>query len=324
MLWSDRIGRRIKLRDLHVLQAVLEAGSMSKAAEQLAVSVPVVSKAIADLEHTVGVRLLDRSPQGVEATVYGRALLNRSRAAFDELKQGVNEIEFLADPTAGEVCVGTTLPLAASFVSAVIDRLSRRYPRIVFHVLATDSETLYRSLRERKVDFLIARKWGPFTDEQLAFEALYNDPYVVAAGATNRWVGRRRIKLAELIGELWVLPPPDSLVGSFLLEAFRASRLDLPRATVFTFPPEVHNSLLATGRFLAVLNSSALRFPIKHPFIKALDVELPMSAGPIGIVSWKARTLHPVAELFLDYARQVAKTMRTANSNPSRASLRRA
>ena len=309
MRWSDRIGRRIKLRDLHVLQAVLQAGSMSRAAKHLAVSVPVVSKAIADLEHTVGVRLVDRSPKGVEPTMYGRALVHRSLAAFDELRQGVNEIEFLADPTAGEVRVGSTVPLAASFVSAVIDRLSRRHPRIVFHVVATESETLYRNLSERNVDFLIARKYGSVTDEQIAFEPLYNDPYVVAAGATNRWVRRRAIKLAELVNELWVLPPPDSLVGSFVVEAFRASGLDLPRATVFTFPIEVRNSLLATGRYLTIHPNSVLRFPAKHPFIKPLRVQLPIASGPIGIFTWKTRMLSPVAELFLDCARKVAKAL---------------
>src|SRR5262244_1977252 len=89
MQWSDRIGRRIKLRDLHVLQAVADAGSMTRAAHQLAISVPVVSKAIADLEHTVGVPLLDRSPQGVEPTAYGRALMHRSVIAFEELRQGI-------------------------------------------------------------------------------------------------------------------------------------------------------------------------------------------------------------------------------------------
>ena len=102
MQWAERIGRRIKLRDLHVLHAVVQSGSMTRAATQMAVSVPVVSKAIADLEHTVGVRLLDRSPQGVEPTAYGRALLGRSLVAFDELRQGIKDIEFLSDPTAGE------------------------------------------------------------------------------------------------------------------------------------------------------------------------------------------------------------------------------
>jgi DNA-binding transcriptional LysR family regulator len=105
--WADRIGRRLKLRDLHVLSAVVQWGSMAKAARHLAVSQPVVSAAIADLEHAVGVRLLDRSRQGIEPTIYGRALLKHGAVAFDALKQGVNEIEFLSDPTAGELRIGS-------------------------------------------------------------------------------------------------------------------------------------------------------------------------------------------------------------------------
>src|SRR3954465_2020228 len=85
MQWTGRIGRRIKLRDLHVLHTVVQAGSMTKAAHDMAISVPVVSKAIADLEHAVGVQLLERNPQGVEPTAYGRVLLGRSLVAFDEL-----------------------------------------------------------------------------------------------------------------------------------------------------------------------------------------------------------------------------------------------
>src|SRR5262245_4590544 len=146
MQWSDRIGRRIKLRDLHVLQAVAQAGSMTKAAQQLSISVPVVSKAIADLEHTVGVPLLDRSPQGVEPTAYGRALMQRSVIAFEELRQGIKDIEFLSDPTTGEVSIGTTPPLSASFISTIIDRLSRRHPRIVFRVRPEGGDAQRRQL----------------------------------------------------------------------------------------------------------------------------------------------------------------------------------
>src|SRR5215469_5990428 len=97
--WETRIGRRLRLRDLHVLLTVVQCGSMAKAASRLAVSGPAVSKAIADLEHTLHVRLLDRGPQGVEPTLYGRMLVRRGLAAFDELRQGVGEIEFTTDPT---------------------------------------------------------------------------------------------------------------------------------------------------------------------------------------------------------------------------------
>ena len=142
MQWSERIGRRLKLRDLHILLTVAKAGSMGKAATELAVSQPVVSKAIADLERVLGTRLLDRGAQGVEPTLYGRALLKWSVAVFDDLRQGVKELEFLTDPTAGELRIGTTEPMAAGFVSSVIDQLSRQYPRIVLHVIPGERSAL--------------------------------------------------------------------------------------------------------------------------------------------------------------------------------------
>ena len=98
MQWSDRVGRRLKLRDLHILLTVARSGSMGKAATELAISQPSISKAIADAEHAVGLRLLDRGPQGIEPTIYGRALLKCGTAVFDEIRQGVKELEFLTDP----------------------------------------------------------------------------------------------------------------------------------------------------------------------------------------------------------------------------------
>src|SRR5712671_1281025 len=97
--WERQVGRRLKLRDLHVFSTVVHCGSMAKGAAQLGVSQPTVSEVIADLEHTFGVRLLDRRPHGVEPTMYGAALLKRTVAAFDELKQGSRNIEHLANPT---------------------------------------------------------------------------------------------------------------------------------------------------------------------------------------------------------------------------------
>ena len=102
--WESQIGRRLKLRDLHVFVTIVQRGSMAKAAEHLGVSQPAVSEIIADLEHAVGVRLLDRGPQGVTPTMYGQEMIERSRAAFDELKQGITAIEALADPTVGTTC----------------------------------------------------------------------------------------------------------------------------------------------------------------------------------------------------------------------------
>jgi DNA-binding transcriptional LysR family regulator len=309
MQLSDRIGRRMKLQDLHVLMTVVQAGSMGKAAQRLNTTQPNISRSIAELEQALGVRLLDRNRQGVVPTEYGRALLDCGVAVFDDLRQCVKNIEFLADPATGEVRIGCNTFLATTFVSAVIKRLSQRYPRIVFHVVtADDMTTLHRDLNERDVDILIARRLGVFAEEKFRFEVLYDDSYVVVTAAQSPWARKRSIALAELANESWLLPPPERALGPVFLEAFRACGLDYPRTTVFTVLPEMRLNLLTTGRFLTIVPMSVLTFS-KRPEIKALPVELHHARAPIGIVTLKNRTLSPAAQLFVEDAREVAKPL---------------
>src|SRR5262245_34597586 len=307
MEWSERIGRRIRLRDLHILLAVVQCKSLAKAAKHLAISRPVVSRTINDLEQLLGVRLLERDRHGAEPTMYGTALLKRGTTIFDELRQGVKDIEFLADPTAGEVRIGSTAPLAASFVSTIIDRLHRRYPRMVFHVVNGNAPELRRDLEERNLDLVILRKYGSAVEEQLSFEVLYDNPYYVAAGVKSPWTRRRHVELAELINELWVLPPPGTRFGTLARDIFGAKELPFPRAAVISYGLEMTINLLGTGRYLAIHPESVFTFPAKHPFVRKLPVELPVVSGPIGIFVLKNRARNPAAQLFIDCAREVAK-----------------
>lgn len=157
MRWDRRGSRRLKLRELNILLAVADAGSMAKAATRLAISQPAISHAIADMERTLGVTLFDRSPQGVEPTRYGRALLKRGLAVFDELDQGVQEIEFLANPGTGELYIGSSAALSEGIVLPVIDRLSREYPRVIFHVEPVSLPEIFDELRERRIELGFAR-----------------------------------------------------------------------------------------------------------------------------------------------------------------------
>jgi DNA-binding transcriptional LysR family regulator len=309
MQLSDRIGLRVKLHDLHVLMAVAQAGNMSKAAALLNTTQPAISRSIAELERTIGVRLLDRNSQGVEVTEYGRVLLDGGAAVFDDLRQAVKNIKFLADPTGGEVRIGCNHFLAGSFVSAVIQRLSQQYPRIVFHLVTAYADSLHRELSERNVDLLITPRWGPLIDERLEFESLFDNQYAIVAGAQSPWARRRKIKLAELVNEPWVLPPPGSTIASLALETFRASGLDYPRTIVVTDSPQARFNLPATGSFLTMFAASALRFPTRRTEIKALPVQLPLAPVPNGIITLKNRTLSSVARLFIKHAREVAKLL---------------
>ncbi len=200
--WQRWLGRRLRLRDLHVLLAVIQHGSMAKAANQLGVTQPAVSKVIADLEHSLGVRLLDRSPQGVQPTIYGRALIKRSSAAFYELKQSVLEIEFLADPTRGELRIGCSNAFSASILPPIMHSFSQRYPRVALFV--NDTRPAPRpdlpALRDGKHDLILGRVASlpgqDLIDDDLNVETLFDDGLVLATGA-------RRIRGPGVEKSIW-------------------------------------------------------------------------------------------------------------------------
>jgi DNA-binding transcriptional LysR family regulator len=312
MQWSDRIGKRLKLRDLHILLAVAKAGSMGKAAAELAISQPSISKAIADVEHAVGLRLLDRGPHGIEPTIYGRALVKCGVSVFDELRQGIKELDFLTDPHSGELRIGCTETLAAGFVSAVIDRLTRQYPRLNFHLVPADPATLVaRELRPRNVELVVIATMTLREERDLNVDTLFDDRFVVMAGAESRLVRRRKLKLADLLEERWILPPADSFPAISIAQTFRAAGLKAPSAQMVSFSLPLHHHLLATGQFVTMLPASMLRFG-KHLPLKLLSVDMPEIPYPTGIVALQNRTLSPLAQVFSDCARKVAGTMAKA------------
>lgn len=307
--WESRIGRRLRLRDLHILFAVVQWGSMAKAATHLAMSQPAVSESIANLEDALRVRLLDRSSRGIEPTIYAHALLKRGNVVFDELRQGIRDIEFLADPTVGEVRIASGEMVAAGLLPAVIDQLSRRYPQIVVRVVQANPSMLeFRELRERNVDLVLGRIPGSFVEDDLDIEILFDDPHRVVVGARSRWARRRKVALAQLVNESWILPP-NQVVRALVTEAFKAHGLEVPQERVSAGPIVLRNHLLATGRFLTVLPDSVLRYNAKQWSLRALPVDLGVKPQPIAIVTLKNRTVSPVVQLFAEHIRAVAKTM---------------
>lgn len=308
---AEQVSRRLKLRHLNVLLAACSTGSMAKAAEQLGVSQPVVSKAIAELEGIVGVRLLDRGHNGVEPTPHGRKLVKRSIAIFDDLRTTAGELEFLSDPTAGELRVGCEETLSTGLLPTLIERLARKYPRLSFNVVIADPRTLCeRDLRGRKVEVAIMRIARTELDEEFEATTLYNDRLWVVAGVRNTWSRRRKIALSDLVDERWCLPPPDHPVGSLVIDAFRRNGLEPPHRTVTVGSAQCTSNLIAKGEFIGVLGSMFLRFSPPSVRLKVL-AELPIQATSSSIVTLKGRTLSPVAQLFIDCAREVTKPLAT-------------
>ena len=311
--WESQIGRRLKLRDLHVFYTAVQRGSMAKAARHLGVSQPAVSEIIADLENALGVQLLDRGPQGVEPTKYGDALIKRSTAVFDELKQSVRDIEFLADPTVGELRIGCTESISAATLPLIIDRFSKQYPGVVLDVEDIDFRSFLPKLRDRTFDLVLTRRGLPDADREpvhdLNIEILFDDELVVAAGMHTRWARRRKIDLAELVDERWILSAPGTWNYGVLAEAFRARGLDMPSLSVKTLSVHLRTNLLATGQFVTAFPRSVLHLYADRFLLKALPLDLPVRPWPVRLLTLKDRTLSPLVERFIECSRDVAKSI---------------
>jgi len=309
MDWADRIGRRIKLRDLHVLLAVAEYGSMAKAAAHLAISHPVVSKTISDLEQNLGLPLFDRHSQGVELTPYGRALLKCGVTVFDEMRQGLKHVQFLATPDSGELRIGCAEILTGGLLPAVAQRLSNKYPKIHLKVIVANPALMqFQELRERNVELMMGRLSVPLMPEDLVADILFDEPSVVVAGVRSQWARRRRIKFADLIGGPWILPPYDSAPGSHVTEIFRAANLEPPAPNIATLSVQLTTTLVAAGHYLGLLPRSVVQFSALRRALKILRVTVPVRRTAVGILTVKERTLDPLAKLFIECARETVKS----------------
>ena len=206
----------------------------------------------------------------------------------------------------------------AGLLPAIMERFSQDFPRAIIHVLPENiAVQQYDNLRDRKVELVFGRLPATMTEPDLVAEPLFDEPNMVVAGSESSWAKRRNLKLADLMGEPWVLAQRGSLARSLHDELFRKSGFEPPSATVLTVSLHLYMRLIETGRWLGLVPASVMRFGGKQMHLKALPVKVLSPPSPVGFITVKDRTLTPLAERFIECTRKVA------NSDTGRASMRR-
>ncbi|MFZ0845625.1 MAG: LysR family transcriptional regulator [Pseudolabrys sp.] len=308
---SARISQRVSMSDLEILYAVSQFGSMAKAAAELRISQPAISRAVAEMETTLGVRLLDRSRRGVVPTLYGDALARRANAVLDEVKHGIKEIEFLSDPTAGELYIGSPEPLTDALLPEVVQRFWRQYPRVLIDIIPSLAGN-FENLRARKIDFQVNRLLPGFSGDDILVEPLFDERIFIVAGLRNPWARRNKIKLADLADEKWIV---QNNAFDSVAYAFQMRKLPVPRATVAAYSAFLRNQLTANGDFLAILAAPQLLVLRNQGLkVKVLPVDLSDLKIKIAIFQLKNRTLSPVSRLFQQYIREACLSGKFANA----------
>ena len=317
----DTIARRITLRELRLLLAVARSGSILKAANEIGITQPALSKCIAELEGTFGVRVFDRTNRGVTPTPHGEVLLRRATGVFEELRQAVDELGFITDGSRGELRIGGTPTICAGLLPRTISTVLNQHANFRFRVAELESGKLAGEVLARSLDFGIGREHTAGDNDNLVFDQLFDDRLFIVAGAQHPLASRRSVTLEETANHEWILPATEGSMILQLRNEFRRQRLELPQSVVTTMSMLVRYELIATNCFLTVMYGSVLQFGNALRFLRVLPLDVPAGI-PIGIIRVKNRTLAPSAELFMETAREVVRPMRSISAKQFRRQAR--
>jgi DNA-binding transcriptional LysR family regulator len=307
---SRRVQRRVRLRDLETFAAVVRAGGMRKAASGLNLSQPAVSRAVRELEDAFGAPLLQRSRRGVEPTAFGQALMRRAGAVLDELASAVDELAHLADPARGTVRVGSGESIQAGLVSAMVQRLLASHPRMQIEIETAQAGALVEHyLRGRLVDFAIARPLKLPLPPDMQGEPLFFEHMRVGVGHEHPFARRRRLTLADLMDEHWILSHNELMDGSPLLRALQHAGLPPPARVVTSGSVQTRAVLLATGRFVTLFPHTLFPFGDWRQRIRVLPVELPAWQVPTMAITLLGREKGPATQLALELIREMSRAL---------------
>jgi DNA-binding transcriptional LysR family regulator len=304
----EQVRRRVRLRDLETLAAVVQAGGMRKAAAGLNLSQPAVSKAIAELEDALGVKLLERGRRGIEPTTFGTALVRRTEVIVDQMRGALRELADLADPEGGEVRLGSMETLHAGLVGATVSAMLQRHPRMRFVLESGQARDLIQHfLLGRAVDFVVARPLSLPLPAGVEGEPLFFDRLLVVAGKAHPLARRKKLTLRELADEGWILSRNEVMPESPVALAFTAAGLEIPNRVVISGSLNSRYNLLDTGRFVTCIPHSLLPFSREKSGLSILPLELPMWHTANMILTLQGRVLSPAAELFLGRLRELSR-----------------
>jgi DNA-binding transcriptional LysR family regulator len=297
----------LKTRHLVLLVELGRQGSILHAAQAANLTQPAASKLLSELEHALGVTLFERLPRGVAPTRYGEVLIRRAGAALAEMDAAYQEVMELLSGLTGRVAIGAVMTPSTTLVPEAIHRLKQNHSRVQVAVSVDTSKALIQRLRAGELDLMIGRVLDAESATELDFEPLTDEPHALFVRAGHPLLARRDLRLEDLAGESWILPPYGSILRDRLTALFLAQGLNPPDETVETQALSVSTSLLSGSDMIAALPEELALPYLDLGLLAELPFDLGLRMDAFGIVTRKQHQLAPGADALLRMLREVAQ-----------------
>lgn len=316
----QRLPRHLKMGELRAFMAVMEHRSFRKAATVLHLSQPAVTKAIAALEHTLGVKLFDRLANGIEPTLHAQGFAPHAAAIFDQLRRAALELTRLSSGATGHLRVGTVPMPAIPFLPLAVGRLIDAHPDVQVSVIEERESELFDRLRRRDIELAILRLALVEPSEDMRVSRLFDEKLCVLAAKSHPLASHPQPSWPELLRHRWVLPPADCWFYEFVQRTLARLEMPMPHAVVETLSIQQQFNMALHGGLLAFGMRSQISFAPGRDFLVRLPFELPVMGAMVASVGLKAHEPSPLARLLVEAMRAVTQpTSDEADDVPSQA-----
>ena len=299
---------RLKTRQLMLLAAMEEEGNVRRAADVLGMTQPAASRLLKELEDVLEVRLFDRTPHGMHATLYGEVMIRHARMVLSNLDQAHNEISALRAGLAGQVQIGAIAAAAATMVPLAIARVKALYPQLQIWLQVETSNMMLPLIAEGHLDIMIGRvleRQGEFKDT-VRYEPIAEEPLCVVVRPGHPLEQATGLTMHDIVNAGWVLHPPGSVLRHRFDMVFSQIGLSSPQNVVNTNNILAISGILLQSDMLAVMPEEVARQYEEFGTLKRLAIELPCRMDAFGIITRQTQLLSPAANVVLRALRDAA------------------
>ncbi len=305
----ERVLTRLKLKQLRLLIAVERHGSILHAAREMNLSQPAATKMIKDLETDFGVELFKRTNRGVTPTIFGVSLIRHGKLVFAQISHAAQELDDLAEGTAGRVVVGTLLAASAQVLPMAIGSMLRSRPDLVIKVVEGTNEVLMPALRTGELDLVVGRLPSHRHRDDLEQQKLYDEKIVAVVRSGHPLASATGLTQDALIAYNWILPPSETTLRRQLDQHF-ASRPDgTPKRVVESVSYLTNRALLLSSDMISILPNHVAATDLEDGRFSILDWAVPVGAGPVGVSFRSKAGLSPAARAFVQSLSDIGATL---------------
>lgn len=294
----------LKARQLRLLVALDDFGNLKQVADVSHVTVPAISKALAELEKGLGLELFTRTKSGLKPTAYGECLIRHARHLLTGLHQARDELKALSSGTEGKIHVGVLPTSASGLLPQALALLKQRSPGTGVLVTEGTVSSLLPELWQGRMSLVVGRLPMRNATADLDEKVLIEDPVVLMTGTHHPLARRKKLKWSDLSPYPWVLPPTGSLLREPLERILEQRGMHVARNEFETLSTHVARAYLQITDAITVMPRTAAH-ETTNP-LAILPLALPRLLRPVGVLWHRNRGLTPGAALLVSCLEEAA------------------